>query len=76
MKSLIEKINNYNIYFETKRKESAIILLQVDKIKSFENEMKKDKNNELKNFIDKLKLKRERSIESKIIHSEDKFIEI
>jgi hypothetical protein len=38
--------------------------------------MKKDKNNELKNLIEKLRVKRERTIESKIVHSEDKFIEI
>ena len=51
-------------------------MLQIDKIKLFEQDVKKDKNNELIKFIEKVKIKRERNIESKLVQSEDKFIEI
>ncbi len=51
-------------------------MLQTDKIKSFENGIKSDKTNELFKLIERLKIKRERVVESKLVQNEDKFIEI
>jgi hypothetical protein len=76
VKNLVEKITSHNTQFESKRKESGLNMLQTDKIKSFENGIKSDKTNELFKLIERLKIKRERVVESKLVQNEDKFIEI
>lgn len=77
MKAAVEKIKKHSEYVETKRLENGISLLELDKIKSFEKNLKIDQNNEMIAYASKLKLKREAGIESRLVQQdEDKFIEI
>lgn len=74
LKSFIEKVNAHSNLISMRR--MGLILLDLDKIKNFEEEMKTDKSNEMISLIEKIKHKREATIESRLVQSEDKFIEI
>jgi len=76
IKNLIEKITKQSNFIELSRKSSGINLLEGDKIKGFEIEMKRSKECILLSDVEKIKKKKSASLEARNSQMNDQFIEV